>query len=69
LIFKRRRHQAVRFAHLAALRLDQAEQVQRVEIVRGRLERAGIEFFGVAQAALLMQAQRLLQGLRNIEGP
>jgi len=43
--------------------------MQRIEIVRRGLERAGIEFFGVAQAALLMQAQRLLQGLRNVEGP
>ena len=66
---QRRRHQAVRFTHLAALRLDQAEQMQRIEIVRRRLERACIKFFGFAQAALLMQAQRLLQGLRNVEGP
>ena len=66
---QRRRHQPVGFAHLAALRLDQAEQMQRVEIIRRRLERARVEFFGFAQASLLMQAQRLLQGLRNIEGP
>ena len=66
---QRRRHQAMRLAHLAALRLDQAEQMQRVEIVRRGLERACVEFFGFAQASLLMQAQRLLQSLRNIEGP
>ena len=64
-----RRHQAMGFAHLAALRLDQAEQMQRVEIIRRRLQRAGIELFGFAQTSLLMQAQRLLQGLRYIEGP
>ena len=66
---QRRRHQAMRLTHLAALRLDQAEQVQRVEIVRRGLERTCVEFFGFAQASLLMQAQRLLQSLRNVEGP
>ena len=65
---QRCRHQPIGFAHLAALRLDQSEQMQRIEIVRRGLERARVELLGIAQAPLLMQAHRLLQGLRNIEG-
>ena len=51
---QRCRHQAMGFAHLAALRLDQAEQMQRVEISRRRLQRTGVEFLGFAQASLLV---------------
>ena len=64
---QRCRHQAIGFAHLVALRLDQSKQMQRVEIIRGGLERTGVEFLGIAQAPLLVQAHRFLQGLRNIE--
>ena len=66
---QRRRHQPVGFAHLAALRLDQAQQMERVEIIGRCLEGARIELFCLAQATLLMQGECLLQGLRNVERP
>ena len=50
-----------------ALRLDGAEQMQRVEIVRRGLEHAGIEFFRLAQPVLPVQRDRLLHGLRDVE--
>jgi len=62
-------HQSMGFAHLAVLGMDQAEQMQGIEIVGRGLEHARVKFFGLAQASLLMQAQRILQNLRNIERP
>ena len=62
-------HQSIGFAHLAVLGIDQAEKMQGIEIVGRRLERARVKFLGLAQAPLLMQAQRILQNLRDIERP
>ncbi len=62
-------HQSISFAHLAVLGIDQAEKVQGIEIVGRSLEGAQVKFLGLAQAPLLMQAQRILQNLRDIERP
>jgi len=51
------------------LRLDQAQQMERVEIIGRCLEGARVELFCLAQATLLMQGECLLQGLRNVERP
>ena len=64
---ERRRDQPQRFAHLPGLRLDRAEQMQRIEIIRRSLQHAGIEFFRLAQPALPVQADGVLQGLRDVE--
>jgi hypothetical protein len=52
---------------LSGLRLDGAEQMQRIEMIGRGFEDAGIKLFGVTQAALAMQADRLIHGLRDIE--
>ena len=56
-----RRHQSIGLAHLAVLGIDQTEKMQSIEIVGRRLERARVKLLGLAQAPLLMQAQRILQ--------
>ena len=58
--FQRRGDEAVGLAGLAALMVQHAEQMQRVEVVALRLQHARIELFRLVQAALLMQRQRLL---------
>ncbi len=62
-------HQSIGFAHLAILGIDQAQQMQRIEVVGRGLERAGVKLLSLAQTPLLMQAQRFLQNLRDIERP
>ena len=52
---ERRRDQPVRLARLAALVVEHAKQMQRVEIVALQLQRARIELLGLVEAALLMQ--------------
>ena len=63
----RGRDQPQRFAHLPALRLDGAEQMQRVESVRRGLQHAGIELFRLAQPVLPVQRDGLLHGLGDVE--
>ena len=63
------RHQSIGFAHLAVLGIDQAEKMQGVEIVGRAFECAHVKFLGLAQTSLLMQAQRIIQNLRDIERP
>ena len=60
--------QAMRLADAAELRLDGAEQIERVEMIGRGLEHAGINLLGVAQAALPVQGQRLVHGLTEVEG-
>ena len=67
--FQCRRYQSIGFAHLAVLGVDQAEKMQRIEIVGRGLEHARVKFLSFAQTPLLMQAQRILQNLRDIERP
>ena len=62
-------HQSMGFSHLAVLGMDQAEQMQGIEIVGRGLERAGVKPLSLAQTPLLMQAQRVLQNSRDIERP
>ena len=51
--------QAIGLAGFAALMVQHAEQMQRVEVVALRLQHARVELFRLVQAALLMQRQRL----------
>jgi hypothetical protein len=41
--------------------------MQRVEISGRRLKDAGVDFFGIGQAALPMERKRLLQGLAGMK--
>ena len=58
---------ALRLAHLSRLRLGEPEQMQRVEIIGRGLENARVKLLGLAQPALLLQAERLLQSLADVE--
>ena len=60
---ERGRHQPVGLAHLAALRLRQPEQMQRVEMVRRRLQHARVQLLGLAQPPLLVQGDGVLHRL------
>jgi len=64
---QRRHHQPVRFTHLSALRLDEAKQMQRVEVLRRRFEHARVQLLGLAQLALPVQGERVLHGGGNVE--
>ncbi len=57
----------MRLADTAEPYLDGAEQVERIEMIGRRLEHAGIDFLGIAQAPLTMQGHRLVEGLAEIE--
>ena len=65
--FQRRGNEAVRLAGLAALMVEHAEQMQRVEIVALRLEHARVELFRMVQAALPVQRQCLADRLAGIK--
>ena len=56
---ERRGDQAIGLAGLAALVVEHAEQMQRVEIVALRLQHAGVELLRLVEAALPMQRERL----------
>jgi hypothetical protein len=43
--------------------------MQSIEIVGRGLERAHVKLLGLSQTPLLMQAQRIIQNLRDIERP
>ena len=60
--------QAMRLADPAELRLDGAEQIERVEMIRRGFEHARINLLGVAQPALPVQRQGLVHGLTEVEG-
>src|SRR5882724_11225611 len=64
---KSRADEAVGLAGLAALVVQHAEQMQRIEIVALRLEHARVEARRLVEAALLMQRDRLLEGLAGVE--
>ena len=57
----------MRFADAAELRLDGAEQIERVEMIRRGLEHARVNFLGVAQPALPVQRQGLVERLAEVE--
>src|SRR5258708_37565234 len=59
--------QAMRLADPAELRLDGAEQVERVEMIRRGFEHARVNLLGVAQPALPVQRQGLVHGLSEVE--
>src|SRR5579862_5451024 len=58
----------MRLADAAELRLDGAEQIERVEMIRRGLEHARVNLLGVAQPALPVQRQSLVHGLTEVEG-
>src|SRR5579864_6148951 len=58
----------MRLAEPAELRLDGAEQVERVEMIRRGFEHARINLLGVAQPSLPVQRQSLVHGLTEVEG-
>src|SRR5580693_5548023 len=58
----------MRLADPAKLRLDGAEQIERVEMVRRGFEHAGVNLLGLAQPALPVQCQSLVHGLTEVEG-
>src|SRR5579862_5965689 len=58
----------MRLADAAELRLDGAEQVERVEMIRRGFEHARVNLLGVAQPALPVQRQGLVHGLPEVEG-
>ncbi len=64
---ERGRHQPEGFAHLAALRFREPEQMQRVEMVRRRLQHARVKLLGLAQPPLLVQGDGVLHRLRQVE--
>ena len=64
---ERGRHQAEGLAHLAALRLRQPEQMQRVGMVRRSLQHARVQLLSLAQPPLLVQGDGFLHCLRQIE--
>ena len=59
--------QAQRLAGLAALVVEHAEQMQRVEVVALRLQHARVELLRLVEPALLVQRQRLLDRLARVE--
>ena len=59
--------QAMRLADPPELRLDGAEQIERVEIIRRGFEHARVNLLGVAQPALPVQRQGLVHGLTEVE--
>src|SRR5215471_3248968 len=63
---ERRGDEPVGLSGLSALRLDGAEKVERVELIRQRLEYAGIDLLRLAQPPLLLQRHGLLQRLPEI---
>src|SRR3954447_3954887 len=67
--FKSRGDETVGLAYLAALVVQHAEEMQRIEIVALHLEHARVEGRGLVEAALLMQRDRLLNRLAGIERP
>ena len=46
----------MRFAHAAELRLDGAEHIERIEMIRRRHEHQRIDILSLAQPALALQA-------------
>ena len=65
--FDRGAEQPLGFAKTALLQLDAAQKIERVEIIRRGFEHARIDFFRVAQLALPVQRNRLLQRRPGIE--
>src|ERR1700730_3939553 len=57
----------MRLADPAKLRLDGAEQILRVEMIRRGFEHAGVNLLGVAQPAVPVQCQGLVHGLTEVE--
>src|SRR5580704_16743914 len=57
----------MRLADAAKLRLDGAEQIERVEMIRRGFEHAGVDLLGVAQPALPVQRHSLVHGLTEVE--
>src|SRR5260221_5429281 len=67
LALERRVDEAISLAGLAALVVQHAEQMQRVKIIALRLQHARVEARCLVEAALLMQRDRLLDGLAGVE--
>src|SRR5580693_1979890 len=58
----------MRLADPAELRLDGAEQIERVEMIRRGFEHTGVNLLGVAQPALPVQRHGLVHGLTEVKG-
>jgi hypothetical protein len=56
------------FGELAALHLHHAQQVQRIDVVRLRLENRAVEFFGLSESSLMLVSQRGAQDLQCLVG-
>ena len=62
-----RAEQRQRLAELPLLAPQHAEQMQRFEMIRSRLDQLQIEAFGGGQIALAMELDGLVEHLRRIE--
>jgi hypothetical protein len=62
-----RRDQAQGLGRLAGRKLDQPHHLQGVEVIRPDRENGGVKPFGLGQTPLLMQLERLREGLRNVQ--
>jgi hypothetical protein len=62
-----RRDQAQGLGRLPGRKLDQPRYLQGVEVIRPDRENGGVKPFGLGQAPLLVQLERLREGLRNVQ--
>src|ERR1043166_3187165 len=58
--------QPISLASLAGLMLEQAQEMQRIEVCAARLENARINFLGLRQVALSVQGHGLRECLREV---
>ena len=63
--FERGGNEPIGFSGSSFLQLERAQQMQGVEMQRGSLHDARVDFFRLVELALLVQRERLLQGLRH----
>ncbi len=62
---ERRMNEPIGLAGLTELRLDGAEEIERVEVIGRDLDDARVGLFRLAQLSLPVQGQRLLEHLRD----
>ena len=63
----RRRNEPQRRRKVAARQLDDAEHLQRVEMIGPHRQHRGVEPLGLRDPPLMVQLQRLMHGARNVE--
>ena len=62
-----RRHQPQGLGRLAAGQLDQPHHLQGVDVLRPHREHGGVKLLGLRQPPLIMQLERLCEGLRDVQ--